>query len=183
MVKPEAPQIRTDRLLLCELKLKDAHAMYLYRSSAEAMQYQSWHPTSEQEVRAFIRKTNRAGFDAADTWFQLGIYLGTSQRLIGDLGIHFLPPDGRQIEIGLTISPSHQRNGYATEAIRALLSFAFKNLGKHRVIASVDPRNIASIKLLERIGMRKEGLFKQSICTGEEWADDLRYALLEVEWA
>jgi RimJ/RimL family protein N-acetyltransferase len=183
MAKPETPLIRADRLLLDELKLKDAHAMYLYRSSPEVMKYQTWHPASEQEVRAFIRTTNRAGFDTKDSWFQLGIYLETSQQLIGDLGIHFLPPDGRQLEIGATISPSHQHKGYATEAVKALLHFVFKDLKKHRVIASVDPKNAASIRLLEKIGMRKEGLFRQSVWTGKEWADDLRYALLEDEWA
>ena len=156
--------------------------MYLYRSSPEVTQYQSWHPASESEVRNFIRKNGRIGFRHTDGWYQLGIYLRASLELIGDIGIHFLPADDEQIEIGFTVKPTEQRQGYAKEAVRAVLDYAFKNLRKHRVIASVDPRNAASIRLLEGIGMRKEGLFKRSIWTGQEWADDLRYGLLEEEW-
>jgi len=182
VIHQEAPRIHTDRLILGELKPEDARTMFFYRSSPEVGKYQSWQPKSEQEVEAFIRKVNRTGFNVKDTWCQLGIYLKNSLELIGDMGVHFLPPDDKQIEIGFTISPSHQRNGYATEAVHALLDHAFRNLGKHRVIASVDPKNTASVRLLEKMGMRKEGLFRKSIWTGADWVDDLRYGLLAEEW-
>jgi RimJ/RimL family protein N-acetyltransferase len=182
MVRQEEPEIQTERLFLRKLTLQDVPAIHSYRSDPEVMRYQTWHPASAQEIGAFIENINRIGFDVVDTWFQLGIYLRATQVLIGDIGIHFLPPDNRQAEIGFTIAPQYLHKGYATEAVDQLLKYLFKNLGKHRVIASVDPGNSPSIKLLERIGMRKEAHFRYSIWTGKEWADDIVYALLETEW-
>jgi RimJ/RimL family protein N-acetyltransferase len=178
----KSPQLRTKRLFLRELRPADAATLLQYRSAPEVARYQSWHPKSEREVEAFIRRTHRTGFDVTGSWFQLGIYLEPNLELIGDIGVHFLPPDNRQTEIGFSLSPHRQQKGYATEAVRALLDHLFRNLKKHRVTASVDPRNIASIKLLEKIGMRLEGHFRQSIWMDEGWADDLIYALLDTEW-
>ncbi len=183
MHRRPAPHIYTTRLVLTNPKPRDACAIFQYRSSPEVASYQSWHPKSESEVKNFIRRNCRQGFLQASGWHQLGIYLRTSLQLIGDIGIHFLPDDEKQLEIGFTVKPSEQGKGYATEAVRALLDYAFKNLRKHRVTASVDPRNAASIRLLEKIGMRQEGLFRKSIWTGKDWADDLRYALLDEEWS
>ena len=116
-----------------------------------------------------------------DSWFQFGIYQRGTRVLVGDVGMHFLPPDNRQTEIGFSISPNYQRKAYATEAVQALLGYLFENLKKHQVIASVDPSNFGSIKLVEKVGMRMEGHFLQSIWTGKVWADDLIYGLLDAE--
>jgi RimJ/RimL family protein N-acetyltransferase len=174
--------ILTVRLLIGKLKRQNAHDMFLYRSDPEVMRYQSWNPANEREVKVFIKQIDRTVFNTVNTWFQLGIYLRATRELIGDIGLHFLPPDNTQTEIGFSISPAHQRKGYATEAVKACISYLFAKLGKHRVTASVDPRNAASIRLLEKIGMRLEGHFRQSIRTETGWADDLIYALLETEW-
>jgi RimJ/RimL family protein N-acetyltransferase len=176
------PEIQTERLLLRRLALGDAVAMYSYRSDPAIMRYQTWHPISEREVRAFIKKNKGLKFDSAGTWFQLGIYLKPTQELIGDIGIHFLPSEKQQVEIGFTLSSKYQHKGHASEAVRHVLNYLFADLHKHRVIASVDPGNDASIKLLETIGMHKEAHFRKSIWTGKEWADDIIYALLDSDW-
>lgn len=75
-----------------------------------------------------------------------------------------------------------QGNGYATEALRAMVNFIFLGLNKHRVVASVDPRNTASIGLIERLGFRKEAHHKESYYLRGEWVDDIIYALLRCEW-
>ena len=179
MTKLKAPEIKTERLMLRALTLTDAPAMYSYRSDPEVMRHQAWHPANEKEIQAFIRKNRRLKFNTANTWVQLGIYLKPTNELIGDIGIHFLPLDNWQVEIGFTISPKYQGKGFATEAVKQLLNYLFNNLRKHRVIASVDPENAASIRLLERVGMRKEGHFIKSIWNGKGWADDITYAILE----
>lgn len=178
----QAPQIKTERLLIKELDMQDAAAMYAYRSDSHVTRYQTWRPASEKEVREFICKMNHTGFNRMDTWFQLGMYLRENGQLIGDLGLHFLSPDNDQIEIGFTVNPAYQHRGYAAEAVRSLMHYFFKSLHTHRIIASVDPKNIASIALLEKIGMRKEAHFRQSIRSGNTWEDDVIYALLQEEW-
>jgi RimJ/RimL family protein N-acetyltransferase len=101
--------------------------------------------------------------------------------LIGDCGLHFPMEGPNQVEVGITLAPAHQGQGYATEALEGVMEYPFVSLGKHRVYARVDPRNEASIALLERVGMRKEGHLRESAWVKGEWADDVIYAILEKE--
>lgn len=117
--------------------------------------------------------------DTTGTWLQLAICL-KDDLVIGDIGIHFL--EDAQVEIGYTITPDHQGNGYATEAVRAVMDYLFSILMKHRITESVDPDNMASVRLLEKIGFRKEAHFIQSFRMGEEWRDNVIFAMLSNEW-
>jgi RimJ/RimL family protein N-acetyltransferase len=103
-------------------------------------------------------------------------------ELVGDIGLHFLPDDDRQVELGVTVSPRHQRGGLATEATSAVIEFLFRDLQKHRVMASVDPANEAVRRLLDRLGFRQEAHFRQSLRVGDTWVDDMIYAVLRSEW-
>ena len=87
------------------------------------------------------------------------------------------------MEVGITLTRAYQGQGYATEAVEGVLDWLFVSLGKHRIHARVDPRNEASIALLERVGMRKEGHLRESVWTKGEWADDMIYAILGKEWS
>jgi RimJ/RimL family protein N-acetyltransferase len=102
--------------------------------------------------------------------------------LIGDCGIHVLKSDPRIVEIAITIAPDCQSRGYATEAVNALLDHLLVRLGKHRVFASVDPRNLNSMALMQRIGLRKEAHFVQSLWFKGGWTDDVVFAMLAGEW-
>ena len=66
--------------------------------------------------------------------------------------------------------------------MRLLLNYLFTERGKHRITAYCDPRNAASVALLERLGMRREGHLRESTWAKDEWTDDLVYALLHDEW-
>lgn len=169
--------IITDRLLIRTLQMKDKEDFFQYRSMPEIYQYQSWRPKHIKEIEEFIIKNNAVCLNSQNTWLQLAVCLKEGQ-MIGDIGIHFLEDD-YQIEIGYTLSPEYQGNGYALEAVKAVMNFAFTDLKKHRIIASVDPDNIQSIKLLERIGFRKEAHFIKSFRMNNQWYDDCIYAMLE----
>jgi RimJ/RimL family protein N-acetyltransferase len=154
--------------------------MFEYRSNDIIQKYQSFKPKDKAEIVKFI-KINTKVFNKEDTWYQLGIF--ENGRLIGDIGIHFIGPDNKQCEIGYTISQNEQRKGYGKEAVIGLINYLFCQMGKHRIIASLDPNNEASRRLLESIGFRNEGLFIKSVYDGSKWEDDLVYALLEEEWS
>jgi len=171
--------IKTDRLYIRILEMKDKDAFFKYRSMPEIYQYQSWRPKSISEIEEFINKNIVIFTNTANTWLQLAICLNEGQ-MIGDIGIHFM--DDYQIEIGYTLSPEYQGNGYAFEAVKAVINYAFSELNKHRITASVDPDNLRSIKLLERIGFRKEAHFIKSFRMDDNWYDDYVYAILEDEW-
>ncbi len=178
----KAPDIVTDRLTIGVLREEDAAPLFQYRSLPEVLRFQSWAPDSLEEAVRFVTGFSSVGFDVAETWFQLAIRLNQSGALVGDIGIHFLEPESRQAELGFTIAPAHQRRGYATEAVTAVLGHLFGDLDKHRVIASVDPRNEPSMALLRRIGMRQEAHFRKSVWFKGDWADDIVFAMLKSEW-
>ena len=175
------PSIATDRLILTPLTAADAQALFAYRSLPEVCRYQSWEPTRQEDAISFIKGSGSAAFDTPGTWFQLGIRLRESHDLVGDLGVHFLH-DGEQVEIGFTVAPAFQGRGLGTEAVRGLIDYLFTVLGKHRVIASADPRNDASLRLLKRVGMRQEAHFLESVRFRGAWADDAVFAVLASEW-
>lgn len=171
--------ITTDRLTLRRLKIEDREEFFRYRSLPEVYKYQSFTPKNIEEIDDFINN-NPINFNIVDTWFQLAI-CNNGGILMGDIGIHFLQ-DNEQVEIGYTLSPKYQGEGYAIEAIKAVINYLFLDLKKHRITASVDPDNTKSIRLLEKLGMRKEGHFIKSFRMGDMWFDDCIYAILEEEW-
>jgi len=103
-------------------------------------------------------------------------------RVIGDLLVKAGRLANRQAEIGWAFNPAYHGRGFATEAARELLVLAFAELGMHRVFAQLDPRNSASARLCERLGMRREGYFRQDIWIKGQWAATAIYALLASEW-
>ena len=177
----EGPEILTQRLRMCPLIASDAPAMYEYRSDPEVCRYQSFEPGSLGDVEEFIGGLQSNAFDTAGTWFQFAIRLQDSGQLIGDFGTHFSADDPRQVEIGFTVSPANQGQGYGAEAVTGVLAHLLGPLQKHRVFASVDPRNEPSVALLKRVGMRQEAHFRKSLWFKGEWADDMVFGILESE--
>jgi RimJ/RimL family protein N-acetyltransferase len=175
------PQIVTKRLKLYRLLVKDAPALFEYRSDPNVCRYQAFEPGSLEDARDFIRASTRNAFGSPDTWFGFGLRLRELGPLVGDLGVHFLD-DARQVEIGFTVAPNYQGHGYATEAVQGVLGYLFATRKIHRVFASVDPRNEPSVELLKRVGMRQEAHFSQSLWFKGEWVDDVVFGILESEW-
>jgi RimJ/RimL family protein N-acetyltransferase len=175
--------IAADRVTLRRLQPADAEAVFGYRADPEVWRYQNWVPASVDEVRSFLESLSGLEPDSPGQWFQVGIELHESGELVGDCGIHVSAADPRQVEIGITLAPWHQRRGFGAEALRALLGYLFRDLGKHRVFGSVDARNDASLALLRRVGMRQEAHFVQSCWSKGEWTDDVVFGMLQREWA
>jgi RimJ/RimL family protein N-acetyltransferase len=175
-------KIQTNRLLLRNLLPGDADAMFAYRSHPVICQYQSWEPQSALEVESFIDKMAKIEFDTTG-WYQIAMALESDGSLIGDCGIHFLEADRRTAEFGISIAPERQGNGYATEALNAILNMLFADLRKHRVFASVDPLNLSSMALMKRLELRQEAHFVQSLWFKNKWTDDAVFAMLASEWS
>jgi RimJ/RimL family protein N-acetyltransferase len=171
------------RVALRRFRPDDVAAFVAYRSSEEVARYQSWDaPYPRDEGERFIREIATDHPDTAGEWFQFAVALRPAGQLIGDCAALPQADDPRQCDIGYTLSPEHQGHGYATEAVRLLLTYLFTVRGKHRVTAYCDARNAASIALLERLGLRREGHLRENSWAKGEWTDDLVYALLQHEW-
>jgi RimJ/RimL family protein N-acetyltransferase len=175
-------EILTERLLLRDLVEDDAQRIFEYRSRPEVARFQSWGTESRAEVALFIRGLSTQEPGTPGSWYQIAMALRSSGELVGDCGFQVLKAEPRQAEVGIALAPEYQSRGYATEALRALLDYVFLTLDKHRVFGSVDPRNVRSIRLMGRVGMRKEAHLVQSLWFKGEWVDDMIFAMLAREW-
>lgn len=173
--------IITERLVIRRLRDNDLEALVAYRALPEVMALQGWDSFDAEKGHQLIAGCKVVEPFIAGKPFQLGIGLKATDELVGDLYIN-MTDDGKQAEIGFTFDPRHQGQGLATEAVHALLNFAFIKKGLHRVYGTTDPRNSRSIALMQRVGMRQEAHFRESLWFKGEWADDVVFAVLEREW-
>jgi len=176
----EFNSIHTERLLIRKMEITDKEDLFLYRSLPEVYLYQSWRPSHVDEAIAFITRNAGVALQTPGSWMQFAICLHDG-KLIGDIGIRFLE-DPAQVEVGYTLSPDYQGKGYAFEALKAMIDYIFQSLNMHRITASVDPDNKRSIRLLDKIGFRKEAHFVKSYWNDGKWSDDCIFAVLREEW-
>ena len=175
-------RLLSPRLILRRFRSTDLVPFCGYRSDPRVARYQDWESWSEEDGRQFLERQTTLHPDVPGTWFQMAIELAETGELIGDCGLHTLADRPAQAEIGFTLAREHQGKGYATEAVRCLLDYVFGRLGKHRVIAATDARNVPTARVLERVGMRREGHFIENIWFKGGWGDEYQYAMLEREW-
>jgi RimJ/RimL family protein N-acetyltransferase len=175
--------LETPRLILRPFQDADLEPFREYRSDPQVARYQGWEtPFSRPQAEAFIREMKRARPGVPGTWYQFALQRKLAAGLIGDCGFHIFDHDPRQAEIGYTVASRFQRMGYGSEGVGRLLDFLFAELGLHRVTATCDVQNQASARLLERVGMRREGHYLENIWFKGAWGSEYLYALLEREW-
>ncbi len=98
--------------------------------------------------------------------FQWGIARRTDDRIIGTCTLYHIDTDNRRAELGYALGREFWGNGYMQEALTALLEFSFGALNMHRLEADVDPRNVSSVRTLERLGFQKEGYLRERWLVG-----------------
>ncbi len=174
--------IETLRLRLRPFTASDLPAFIAYRNDPVVARYQSWEGISEAEAEAFLQQQKKIQPGVPGQGMQIAIELQKTGALIGDCYFIILEHDQRQAEIGYTLSRACQGQGFATEAVSCLLTYAFAQLHLHRITAITDCENLASIALLERLGMRREGHFRQNVWFKGKWGDEYLYAILAEEW-
>jgi [ribosomal protein S5]-alanine N-acetyltransferase len=169
------------RLIARRFEERDLEHLLAMRADPEVAAFQSWEKFTPAEGREFLAWVG--GRNPGDPgWFQFALEHREAGGFIGDCGLRIMEIDNRLAQVGYTIRRAHWNMGYATEAVTALLAYAFSTFDLHRIAASVDPRNAASCRVLEKVGFRKEGHFIESEWFKGEWADDAVYGLLRSEW-
>jgi len=170
----------TPRLVVRAFRPDDLEAFVAMRAAPEVARYQNWENFSLAEGRSFI--ASLAAQKPGDPgWFQFAIEEKAGGAFAGDCGLRILETDGRLAQIGYTIRRDLWNRGYAGEAVRALVAYAFASFDIYRITASVDPRNLGSCRVLEKAGFRREALYRQSEWFKGQWADDAVYALLRAD--
>ena len=164
--------LETARLRLRHFKDSDLILFMGYRNDPVVARYQSWEGSSEAEARTFIQEQKEIQPGVPGRGFQVAIELKETGVLIGDCYFTVNELDDRQAEIGFTLSRNYQGQGFATEAVSYFLNYVFQTFNLHRIIAITDCENTASVALLERLGMRREGHFLQNIWFKGKWGDE-----------
>ncbi len=144
----------TERLLLRRSRPDDAETISAYRSDPDVHRHQGWERTDPEGVRAEIEEMTGRAPGELGGWIQFSVEERESGRLVGDVGLS--PADGEPgvIKVGYTVAPAFQRRGYATEAVGALVVYAFDTLGAEVVRAYASADNIPSIRVAEKVGLR-----------------------------
>jgi RimJ/RimL family protein N-acetyltransferase len=181
---PFAPRlpVRTARLVLRQFHAKDLEPLLGFHSDADAVRYVPYPPRDRQTMRTVLeRKIANTRLAHDDDLLELAVVRTEDQVLIGDVLLVLRSVEHQTVEVGYIFSPAYSRQGYATEAVRALLEVAFFELGARRVVARVDARNTASRALLERLGMRQEANLIENEWIKGELTSEVDYAVLARE--
>jgi ribosomal-protein-alanine N-acetyltransferase len=170
--------IKTDRLTLRDLEERDWEAVHSFASDAEVVRYVDWGPNTEDDTKKFIQRSIAGRREQPRKSYGFAIVLEEGDRLIGTCGIDLSDSINREGCIGYCLNRHFWNQGYATETAGALLIFGFDQLNLHRIFALCDPENIASARVLEKVGMQLEGRFRERAWVRGKWHDELVYAIL-----
>lgn len=171
------PVIETERLRLREMDLNDASLLFQLRSDDSVMKYMAKEVIlTIDEARKIIQDNLNAFWKGESIYW--AIALKDKDDFIGAGGYWRWAKQHFRAEIGFQLLPEYWRQGYMKEALESMIPFGFDQMGLHRIEADVDPRNIASIKLLEKLKFRKEGHFKENIHFKGQYLDSMIYSLI-----
>ena len=160
-------EIRTERLVLRRPRVDDLDAMFEIMSNPAAMRYWSTLPHADRDVtRPWLDKKIARNADGGENYF-----IELDGRVIGEVGAGRLP------DFGFMIHPDFWGRGFATEASIAFIAYAFRNTAATELLADVDPRNVASLRVLDRLGFAETGRAERTFLLGDEWCDSVYLAL------
>jgi aminoglycoside 6'-N-acetyltransferase len=174
--------VTTARLTLRTYRPEDLSPSLEYYGDPQVARYlleEVWTPSDAEE--RFSKRLTRTGVDGPGS--ALALVAEHQGAVVGDVALWTTGDTVSRGEIGWVLHPAHIGNGFATEAVRAVIGLAFDHYGMHRVVAQLDARNERSARLCERVGMTREGLLRQDWWSKGEWTDTLVYGVLASEWA
>jgi len=173
--------LHTERLLLRWLDERDVDAHFAVFSDPEVTRYWSASPWTERAQAVEAIADTLANY-ADGSGLRFGIVLQATGELIGNASLHHFFEQNRRCEIGYALGSRHWGQGYAYEALHALIGHGFEALDLNRIEADIDPRNGASGRVLEKLGFRKEGYMPERWIVHGEPADTVNYGLLRRYW-
>lgn len=174
--------IRTPRLLLREFRLEDADDVHVYATDDATIRFMDWGPNTRQQTEEFLALHVTEQQEWPRNGLSYAVELIEEAKVIGSVRLGLL--DHRTADFGYTLGSPYWRRGYGYEAARAIVQLAFERFDLHRVWATCDVRNQGSFAIMEKLGMRREGVLRQNQpARGGGWRDTYLYALLAQEWA
>ncbi len=173
--------LTADGVLLREIRAEDWIAAQALDADPEVTRYLSSLVTDEAGTRAYLDEVITASREEPRRRFELAITLPPADEMVGRVALHVQRPEHREALLWYVLRRDLWGRGIATAASRALVAFGFDELRLHRIWADADPRNTASLRLMEKLGFQREGQLRQNYWLRGEWCDSVVYGLLETE--
>ena len=175
------PDLQTDRLRLRPFDSGDADELFTLQSNAHVLRYWDSPPWTDRErADQFIARCQQMADDGSGV--RVAIERASDAAFIGWSALNQWNPDFRTASMGYVFVESAWGHGYATEAARALLQWGFDTLDLNRVQAETDTRNVASARVLEKLGFVREGTLREDCVVNGDVSDSWVFGLLRREW-
>jgi RimJ/RimL family protein N-acetyltransferase len=182
METPSLP-IPTERMTLRPYEPADGGFLLDMFGREDVCRYLPWPPMDAERAQAKLaQRLRQTSLEKdGDPLVLLGVETATGKP-VGEFMLRLTSVHSRQAEIGWSVHPDFQGRGLATEGARRMLALAFEDVGLHRVYAGCDPRNVASLRVMEHLSMRREAELVESELVRGEWVSEVVCAILETEW-
>ena len=174
--------LETKRLTLREYTFEDWPAVNAYTSDPQVVQFMAFGPTTPEQTREHLQWAIEAGAQQPRLLYEFAVVLRAEQRVIGTATLQVDSRERRQANFSYLFHHDYWGHGFATEAMHCLIHFGFTELHLHRIADDCDARNLASARVMEKLGMRREGHLRETIWKDGRWYDEYIYAILANEW-
>ncbi len=176
------PTLQGKLITLRKLRRSDADSIQRHANNRDIARFlpRLPFPYTLQEARKWIALTPRLARE--DTAYNFGIEDVESNQIVGMIGLRNINRQDRNAEVGYWVGKAFQNRGYAGEALRLVLKFAFRKLRLARVYAVVHQKNVGSVRLLDRIGFVREGVWRKASFINRRWYDVYAYGILKEEY-
>lgn len=172
-------QIEATRLIIRDFQEGDLASVHAYASDPLVTEHTMWGPNTEEDTLNYMKELHQMMEQDPRDSYELAIVIKESGQLIGGVGLHRSKTNA---ELGYCLNAHYWRQGYATEAARAMCHFGFKELGVNRIYATCRPGNIGSASVMRNIGMRQEGHLRQHLWFKGGYHDSYLFSILKEEF-
>ena len=175
--------IKTDKLILRPFEKSDLEEVLSYYSLPEVQRYLDWKARDASDSKiAFDAMRKQTRLTRPGEILTLAVVRKADGAVMGHVSLKWTDATAAQAEIRFAIGPAFRRNGYASEAVKAVVSYGFSQHKFHRIFARTAGGNEASAKLLKNLGMRLEAHYREHALFQGEWDEELHFAVLDREW-
>jgi len=175
--------IKTDRLILRPFEKSDLKDVLAYLSLPDMQRYLDWKARDNSEATsAFDAMRKQVRLMRPGDILTLAVVRKSDGVVMGHVALKWTDATAAQAELRFAMAPAFRRQGYASEAIQAVMKYGFDKHRLHRVFARTAGHNEASARLLKKIGMRLEAHYREHALFQGEWDEELHFAILDREW-
>lgn len=175
--------IKTDRLILRPFEKQDLEEVLAYYALPDVQRYLEWKARDASEARAaFDAMRKQTRLTRPGDIMSFAVVRKSDGKVLGHTSIKWTDATANQGEVRFAIAPTFRKHGYGSEAVKALISYAFDQHKLHRIFARTAGKNEPSARLLKSLGMRLEAHYREHALFQGEWDEELHFAILDREW-